>query len=265
MMARDAALAGLDNAVEGIETDASTAAELFSVVDVLDGQPTLRRSLSDPSASDESRAALAKRLFGGKVSDAAMAVVQAVVSSPSRSGALLVGALERQGIRLALQCANRDGSLARVTEELFTVQNAVDANPELQGALRNQRFPVDGKQALVKRLISGKAAAVTEMLASRAVKARRRNFSTTVADYLSMAAELTGVKIARVTVARPLDEARTARLKAALESQVGTPVSLQVEVDPSVLGGMSVAFDDDVIESTVAGRLEDARRQLTHL
>ena len=80
-----------------------------------------------------------------------------------------------------------------------------------------------------------------------------------------MAADLSGEKIARVTVARPLDEGRIARLKAALEAQLGTTVSLQIEVDPSVLGGRNVAIDDDVIESTVAARLDQAHRQLTTL
>ncbi|HJE52136.1 MAG TPA: F0F1 ATP synthase subunit delta [Tessaracoccus flavescens] len=264
-MARDAALTGLDTAVDGIATDAATSAELFAVVDVLDGQPRLRRSLSDPSATDESRAGLAKRLFGGKVSEAAVAVLGAVVQKPWGSGSDLVGGLERQGIRLALQQAQRDGSLARVIQELYTVLTTVDGNPELQGTLRNKALPVDGKQTLVSKLINGKVAPATETLASRAVKARQRNFTTTVASYLQMAADLTGEKIARVKVARPLDDARVSRLKAALETQVGAPVSLQIEVDPSVLGGMSVAIDDDVIESTVAGRLEQARRQLINL
>mgnify|MGYP000673867320 CR=1 FL=1 len=70
MTARDAATAALDLTVGGITTDATTAAELFAVVDLLDGQPMLRRSLSDPSASDESRAELAQRLFAGRVAPA---------------------------------------------------------------------------------------------------------------------------------------------------------------------------------------------------
>jgi F-type H+-transporting ATPase subunit delta len=42
-------------------------------------------------------------------------------------------------------------------------------------------------------------------------------------------------------------------------------VSLQVTVDPAVLGGVNVSLGDDVYESTVAARLEDARRQLINL
>jgi len=78
-----------------------------------------------------------------------------------------------------------------------------------------------------------------------------------------MAASLAGQQIARVTVARPLDEARTERLRRALEAQVGGPVTLQVEVDPEVLGGMNIVLGDHIIESTTAGRLDDARRLLT--
>ena len=36
-------------------------------------------------------------------------------------------------------------------------------------------------------------------------------------------------------------------------------------VDPAVLGGVNVSLGDDVYESTVAARLEDARRQLINL
>ena len=54
-------------------------------------------------------------------------------------------------------------------------------------------------------------------------------------------------------------------LAAANPAPAGKPLSLQVHVDPSVIGGVNVAIGDDVIESTVAARLEDARRQLVNL
>lgn len=264
MTARDAATQGLDHAVDGIGTGAS-AAELFAVVDVLDAQPSLRRSLSDPSASDEQRSGLAHRVLDGKVGPETISVVTEVVKAAWSSGRQMATALERQAVRLALRGAQQDGSLSEVTSQLQALRNAVENNPELSGALRNQTYPVEGKQALVDRLISTKVAPATQTLAARAVKARKRNFSVTVASYLEMAADMSGHQIARVTVARPLDEGRTERLRNALQAQTGKPVTLQIEVDPSVIGGMSVAIGDEVIESTVAGRLEQARRQLNNL
>ena len=265
MTARDAAHAALDTTVEGIATDATTAAELFAVVDLFDGQPMLRRSLSDPSSTDVARAGLAKRLLAGKVSGKTLEVVSAVVSSPWASANALVTGLERQGVRVALRASRASGKLERVEEELYSLARTVDSDPELAAALRSLAYPLEGKRDLVARLISGKVDPVTAQLASRAVRARRRTFPLTVESYLQMAADMAGQKIARITVAQPLDEAQEARLKAALVAQTGSDVTLQVHVDPKVIGGISVAIDDDVYESTVAARLEDARRQLINL
>jgi F-type H+-transporting ATPase subunit delta len=35
-----------------------------------------------------------------------------------------------------------------------------------------------------------------------------------------------------------------------------------VIIDPTIVGGLRVSIGDDVIDGTVSGRLEDARRQL---
>ena len=68
--------------------------------------------------------------------------------------------------------------------------------------------------------------------------------------------------IAVVTVARALTVEQAERLRAALSKQVGREVSLQVTVDPAVIGGVRVQLGDEVIEGTVAGRLDAAERQL---
>lgn len=265
MTARDVANAALDTSVDGIGTDATTAAELFAVVDLLDGQPMLRRSLSDPTATEVARAGLAERLLGSLVSASTMGVVLRVVQAPWRSANALVSGLERQAIRLALKAAHADGTLARVEGELFTLARTVDQSAELNAALRSLAYPVEGKLALIGGLIDGKVSPATAQLASRAVRARLRTFALTVDSYLQMAADLSGQKIARVTVARPLDDAQAARLKAALSAQVNAEIALQIQVDPKVVGGISVSIGDDVYESTVAARLEDARRQLINL
>lgn len=262
MMARGAATDALDTTVAGLATDAATASELFAIVDLLDDQAMLRRSLSDPSASFEGRAGLAASLFRGRVSAAALEVLTEALKATWSSGADLAAGLERQGIRLALASAHRAGQLDQASDELHTLATTIDGSPELAGVLRNQTYPVAAKQALIDRIIEGKVLPVTRILAARAVRARRRNFARTVGETLQMAADLAGERIAKVTVARPLDESRISRLTQALAAQVGGPVALQIEVDPSVLGGINVAIGDDVFEATVAARLDHARRQL---
>ena len=55
------------------------AEELFAVVGVLDGNATLRRAVADPSREGPDKAALAERLFTGKVSAETLVVLKGVV------------------------------------------------------------------------------------------------------------------------------------------------------------------------------------------
>lgn len=262
MSARDAAISSLDALVDETSLDAAASSELFAVVDVLDGQPPLRRSLSDPSATGEARAALAQRLFGKHVSAPAMQVLSTVAATGGLTPRRLVDSLERQGVRGLLKVAHSGGDLARVQQELHSLSTTVENDAELGDALRNRRYPIEARRELVVDLTAGKVHAITAELLARAAAGRVRNLPTTVASYLEIAAKLGDQQIAKVTVAKPLDDSRTQRLRRVLEAQVGGPVALQVEVNPSVLGGMNIQLGDNIIESTVAGRLEHARRLL---
>ncbi len=59
-----------------------------------------------------------------------------------------------------------------------------------------------------------------------------------------------------------LTPAQEERLTAALGRLYGRTIGLQVTVDPDVLGGLVVQVGDEVIDGSVAHRLEAARRGL---
>jgi F-type H+-transporting ATPase subunit delta len=65
-----------------------------------------------------------------------------------------------------------------------------------------------------------------------------------------------------VRVARPLSQDQTQRLVAVLSSLKGREVRLNVALDPEVLGGIHVVIGDEVIDGTVASRLEQAHRAI---
>jgi ATP synthase F1, delta subunit len=262
MNSRDAAPSAFDPVADAIKVDEAAADELFAVVDLLEAQPPLRRSLSDPSASAVDRQALARRLFESRLGAAALSVVTEAASRPWSSGRIMIEAIERQGVRGLLRVANERGELKRVQDELHQFVMLIDGSPELSDALRNRGRSIADRRALITRLLADRVAPVTERLTSRAAAARVRTVPLTLSSYLALAADLAGEKIARVTVARPLDQGRTERLRRALEARVGGPVLLQIEVDENLIGGMSVDLGAQVFESTVAGRLNEARRLL---
>lgn len=72
-----------------------------------------------------------------------------------------------------------------------------------------------------------------------------------------------GVADATLYSAYPLDEAQRAGLQALLEKKFGRKLSTHVEVDPSLIGGVRVVVGDEVLDTSVAARLEKMKLTLT--
>jgi F-type H+-transporting ATPase subunit delta len=83
-------------------------------------------------------------------------------------------------------------------------------------------------------------------------------------ELAEMAAARRHRSIARVTTAVRLTPDQEQRLVDTLSRLYGRPMSLQVELDESLLGGLVVRVGNEVIDGSVAGRLETARRLLPH-
>ena len=77
---------------------------------------------------------------------------------------------------------------------------------------------------------------------------------------MALAAAQKNRVVATVRVAQPLTPEQRSRLQAALSKQVGREVIVQEVLDRGVLGGVRVELGDEVIEGTVAGRLQTAWR-----
>ncbi len=247
-----------------VNSDArALAGELFSLSEIIDETAKLRRSLADPSRDAWPKRELARRLFGGKVSDAAMAVLEAAVSGRWVTDRDLIDAMERLGIDAVFAAAQRDGQLDQVEDQLFRFERLIAATPDLRRALGNREAPANQKAALVRSLLADKALPDTVWLAQRPVlHPRGRRYSAAIWRQLSIAARRRERITAVVTSAVELSAQQRERLAAALATTYGHQVFVNTVVDPSVMGGIHVRIGDDVVDGTVLRRMEDARRAM---
>ena len=239
------------------------ADELFAVARLLDGQITLRRALADPSGSPAERAALARRVLGGKVSEAALDLVETVARQRWSRPLDLVEATETLATEAALDAAAARGELDGVEDELFRFGRIVAGDVELSRILSDRAAPAEGKTALIERLLAGRVSPITVLLLRSHLTGRNVGNAATVVERLSEAASTRrGQSVARVTTAVPLTDAQERRLAELLGRLYNRPVGLQVVVDPGVLGGLVIRVGDEVIDGSIAHRLEAAGRRL---
>ena len=152
----------------------------------------------------------------------------------------------------------------RVEDELFRFERIVAGSPGLRDTLSSRNTDAGGKVALVHGLLEGKAAPETIRLTEQAVRAPRgRRLDRVMESYLRLAARRRDELTALVTVAAPLTEQQQARLRGSLEAHYGKAVTLQVVLDPSVMGGVRIQVEDEVVDGTVLRRLDEARRHVT--
>lgn len=237
--------------------------ELLSVAGVVHGSVRLRRALADPSREGTDKSRLAAQVLGEKVSPEARGLVETVVAQRWSEEVDLTVALESLGVEAILAAAEQQRRLDQVEDELFRFSRIATGTPDLRAALVERRAPAEAKAALVDRLLGGRASAETERLVRQAVTGSRLGrFDRALQGYLEIAARRQEQLTAVVTVAVPLDEAQRERLVRALSEQTGRAVHANVIIDPEVVGGVRVQIGDEVIDGTVAHRLDEARRHL---
>ena len=239
------------------------ADELFAVARLLDGQLTLRRALSDPAGKPEDRAGLARRLFTGKLSDTALDLVETVARQRWSHPIDLVDAFTALATEASLDAADARGDLDGVEDELFRFGRIVAGDRELGRILSDRKATAEGKTALLDRLLAGRVSPVTEQLLRNVLTGPHAGTAENAIERLSdVASRRRGQSVARVTTAVPLDQAQEQRLAAVLGRIYGRSIGMQVTVDPTVLGGLIVQVGDEVIDGSIAHRLEVAGRRL---
>jgi len=240
------------------------SADLLAVVRVLGEEKALRLALADAGQPSQVRAGIASSLFASRIAPISMSVLGDIVAARWSSDADLIEAVEQLGAQVAFADAESNGTLDRIEDELFTFGRALDESPELQLALTDPAVGPARKAELVRSIVEPTASAATTALVTHlAANLRGRRPATAVEHLARLASAQRHQVLAEVRSAVTLTADQNTRLVAALAALQGRQVRLNVIVDPSVIGGIVVRIGDDVIDGSVASRLEQARRSVS--
>jgi F-type H+-transporting ATPase subunit delta len=259
-----AARAKLDAAVKGATADsaAKLSSELFLAAEVLASNVPLRRAFADMSRDAASKGTLVKDLFGKTLGSAALTVLTDVATLRWSAGGDVVYVLEQLAIEAEGTAANINGELDRVEDELFEISRVIAENFELRKALVGPGS-TSAKSTLVSDVLGKRASESTVRLAAALVTSLRgRSIEAGFADYLSALANRRNRLIANVRVAATITDTQKVRLAQAIEKQVGQPIRVNIQVDPSIIGGVSVKFADELVDGSISNRLAGAGRAL---
>ena len=260
-----AARAKLDAAVKGASAASASelSSQLFFAADVLSKNTSIRRAFADPSRDGASKGSLVKDLFGKTLAATALEILTDVSTLRWSAAGDLVHVLEQLAIEAEASAANLNNELDRVEDELFATSQLIVENFELRKALVGTGTP-EAKSALISEVLTKSASTSTVKLAVALVSSLRgRSIEAAFADYLFGLANRRNRLIAVIRVASEISDAQKSRLAAAIEKQVGQPIRVNIEIEPALLGGVSVKFADELVDGSVSNRLASAGRALS--
>ena len=155
------------------------------------------------------------------------------------------------------QLARDSKTLAAVEASLATVRQALDESADFKALTAS---PLIGR----KNAASAIAAVSTHL----ALDATTSNFLGVLANnrrlgqlpqimsaFRTLAAQHRGETSAEVVSAHPLNDDQVAALKDQLRARVGREVSVDLSVDPALLGGLVVKIGSQMIDSSIRTRL----------
>ncbi|MFC4943892.1 F0F1 ATP synthase subunit delta [Pseudonocardia sp. GCM10023141] len=237
--------------------------DLFGVLRLLLTEIPLRRSLSDPAVAGAARSGLADQLLNGKISRGALDVVSELVAARWSQSSDLVAALESLARQATLAVAEKNGALEEVEDELFRFGRILDREPQLNSLLSDGSTPAGERVQLLDTVLGTKVTPVTKALLGQTVRTPRGRSIDLAAEELSELASARRDRfVAHVSTPVRLTAEQEQRLADSLSRIYGRAISLQVELDPDLLGGLVVRVGGELIDGSIAGKLAAARRRL---
>lgn len=253
-----------DSVAADLDADGLTAlaADLASVARLLVAQNTLNKHLAEPTDSSEAKTQLVERLLSGKIGAPALGLVRTAAAQRWSAEGDLVDGIEHTARLALLQRAQVAGEVDDVEDQLFQFGRLLDAEPKLSSLLSDHTTAPKGRVALLDKVLGGANGTAKALLAQTIGLLRGERADEAVIDLAELAVARRGEIVAHVTAAADLTAAQHTQLTEVLSRIYGHPVSVQLYVDPNLLGGLTIAVGDEVIDGSIASRLAAAQTGL---
>ncbi|HPF10010.1 MAG TPA: ATP synthase F1 subunit delta [Flavobacteriaceae bacterium] len=173
----------------------------------------------------------------------------------------------RAAIRYAnavLQNAGETASVKALFDDMQTVKSTLQESKELRTVLKSPIIKAEDKKAILMEVFQGQSEG-TKSLIGLLSQNQRANILGQVADsFIHLYNEAQGVKVAKVITAVPLSGDLEKQVLAKVESLTGSKkVTLENEVDQTIIGGFILRVGDMQYNASIANQLGNLKREFS--
>ena len=162
------------------------------------------------------------------------------------------------------ELARDEKSIDAVKADLDRFNAMLADSEELMRLVRSPVFSADVQSKALAAVLDKAGITGTTANFLRVLTANRRLFAVTdvIRAFRALVAKFKGEATADVTVAEQLNEKNLDALKTALKSVTGKDVALNVNVDPSIIGGLVVKLGSRMVDSSLRTKLSSIKNAM---
>lgn len=173
-------------------------------------------------------------------------------------------AIARRYAKALLLIGKEDGQVEAYREELAVFADLMAQEAELHQAVINPLYDSDGRRKVLQTLVEklGISKLMTSYLMLLFDKGRMAYIADINNFYQKLADELKGIARASLVSATELTSDAVEKIRASLSQKTGKDIILEVEQDPSLIGGIVTKIGDLVLDGSIKTQLLNMRESL---
>ena len=173
-------------------------------------------------------------------------------------------AIARRYAKALLLIGKEDGQTETYREELAGISGILDKERSLEQAITNPLYDAAGRKKVLETIIDklGLSAVMRSFLMLLYDKRRFVHLANVNDFYQKLADELKGIARASLVSATELSSEVVEKIRSTLSDKTGKDIILEVEQDPSLIGGIVTRIGDLVLDGSIKTQLLNMRESL---
>ncbi|OHB65951.1 MAG: ATP synthase F1 subunit delta [Planctomycetes bacterium RBG_13_62_9] len=166
--------------------------------------------------------------------------------------------------RTLMDLAQESGMVEAVSDDLEAISSVLAQELDLQPFLASPYFAEETRRDLMRRVFSGKVNQLTLHFVLVMVEHDRGGLlSRSIDRFRRLYRAYQGYEPVTATVAQGLSDEQTNKLARDLAEAMKIKIDLDVQVDPSLLGGIVIRHGDKLLDNSIRGRLTRTVSRIT--
>ena len=157
-----------------------------------------------------------------------------------------------------------ENSCEKFESELTKINNILDENSELKNVLYSPAYPIKDKKGILKEIIKRQEISKNiENFLNLLIDKKRIEFLPYILKrYGEILDQIVGRVRAEAIVAKKIPEELISKLKESLEKYSGKKVLLEIQEDPTIIGGVITKLGNVVFDGSIRTQLEKVKKSI---